>query len=75
MTSLVTGGLLTAYLVTAGLAPGSVGVAVFDYADPRQGTILGVDADPAGVDPRQGTILGALTDPAGVDPRQGQVIK
>jgi hypothetical protein len=30
---------------------------IFDRADPRQGTILGVDTDPAGVDPRQGTIL------------------
>jgi hypothetical protein len=31
--------------------------AILDYADPRQGTILSPDNDPAAVDPRQGTIL------------------
>jgi hypothetical protein len=52
---LVVGGLTSLLLVTAGLGAGSG--PLLDHADPRQGTILGVDTDPAGVDPRQGTII------------------
>ena len=40
-------------LVNVGPGPGTI----IDMADPRQGTILNVDTDIAGVDPRQGTII------------------
>lgn len=73
LTSIVTGGLLGQGLATGGFVQGA-NISITTFADPRQGTILNVDTDPAGVDPRQGIILSVDTDPAGVDPRKGTVI-
>lgn len=73
LTSIVTGGLLGQGLAIGGFVQGA-NIAITTFADPRQGTILFVDTDIAGVDPRQGIILSVDTDLAGVDPRQGAIL-
>jgi hypothetical protein len=56
MYSIVLGGLLSYGFTIGGFAVSSAALTLYPV-DPRQGTILSPDTDPAAVDPRQGTII------------------